>query len=168
MDIAAGSYGEVPDHPGHRSMAPRGSDVDPDTPDMGYILNDKSDVWADNVLELYEEAVARQWSATRDIPWSELPELPDDIEHAICQDERAQCPRCCDSARTSRIVRTDRPLFPAVWDSRDESRSRIDAMPPQPRSGPSFWVHRMFMLSSFDLSTDGRPGARYPKRGRCE
>ena len=85
MDIATGTYGEVPDHPTHRSMAPRGADVDPHTPDMGYILNAKSDVWAENVLELYEEAVARQWSATRDIPWGELPDLSNDLEHAICQ-----------------------------------------------------------------------------------
>ena len=83
MDIAVGSYGDVPENPPHRSMAPRGADVDPDTPDMGYILNKKSDVWAENVTELYEEAVARQWSATRDIPWSELPELPADIEHGL-------------------------------------------------------------------------------------
>ncbi len=85
MDIAVGSYGEVPDHPVHRSMAPRGADVEGDTPDMGYILNDKSQVWAENVGELYEEAVARQWSATRDIPWGELRELDNDVEHAICQ-----------------------------------------------------------------------------------
>lgn len=85
IDIATGTYGEVPDNPQYRTMAPRGCDVDPGTPDMGYILNKKSDVWADNVVELYEEAVARQWSATRDIPWTELPELPDEIEHAICQ-----------------------------------------------------------------------------------
>ena len=85
IDIATGTYGDVPDNPKYRTMAPRGCDVDPSTPDMGYILNKKSDVWADNVVELYEEAVARQWSATRDIPWGELPELPDEIEHAICQ-----------------------------------------------------------------------------------
>lgn len=85
IDIATGTYGDVPDNPKYRTMAPRGCDVDPSTPDMGYILNKKSDVWADNVVELYEEAVARQWSATRDIPWTELPELPDEIEHAICQ-----------------------------------------------------------------------------------
>lgn len=85
MDIAVGSYGEVPDRPAHRSMAPRGGDHDADVPDMGYIVNDKAQVWAENVAELYEEAVARQWSATRDIPWGELRELPDDIEHAICQ-----------------------------------------------------------------------------------
>ncbi|MEZ5257530.1 MAG: hypothetical protein R2705_11735 [Ilumatobacteraceae bacterium] len=58
LDIAVGSYGEVPDRPPHRSMAPRGADVDPDTPDMGYLLNRKTDVWAENVTELYEEAVA--------------------------------------------------------------------------------------------------------------
>jgi hypothetical protein len=32
LDIAAGSYAEVPEHPEGRSMAPRGADVDP-TPD---------------------------------------------------------------------------------------------------------------------------------------
>jgi len=85
LDIATGTYGEVPDRPPHRSMAPRGADVDDDTADMGYILNRKTDVWADNVVELYEEAVARQWSATRDIPWGELRELPSDLEHAMCQ-----------------------------------------------------------------------------------
>lgn len=85
QDISIGTYGEVPDVAPRRSMAGRGSTVDGDVPDMGYILNKKSDVWAENVRELYEEAVARQWSATRDIPWSELPELPSDMEHAMCQ-----------------------------------------------------------------------------------
>lgn len=85
LDIAVGSYGVIPDAPVHRSMAPRGADIDSDTPDMGYILNRKSDVWAENVRELYEEAVARQWSATRDIPWNELPELDPELEHAMCQ-----------------------------------------------------------------------------------
>ncbi len=67
-DIAIGSYGEVPDHAPLRTTAPRGSDIDPDVPDMGYTINDKAEVWSDNVLDLYEEAVSRQWSATRDIP----------------------------------------------------------------------------------------------------
>ena len=104
MDIAVGSYGEVPEHPAHRSMAPRGADVDPDTPDMGYILNDKTDVWAVNVRELYEEAVARQWSATRDIPWNELEELPSDLEHAICQ--------VCTSLTEVEMIAAD---LPAKW-----------------------------------------------------
>lgn len=84
-DISIGSYGEVPDRAPLRTMAPRGSDVEAGVPDMGYTINEKSEVWSDNVLELYEEAVSRQWSATRDIPWTELPELPADIEHAMCQ-----------------------------------------------------------------------------------
>jgi hypothetical protein len=104
MDIAVGSYGEPADHPTHRSMAPRGADVDPDTPDMGYILNNKSDVWAVNVRELYEEAVARQWSATRDIPWNELQELPDDMEHAMCQ--------VCTSLTEVEMIAAD---LPAKW-----------------------------------------------------
>ncbi|MCL5445435.1 MAG: ferritin-like domain-containing protein [Actinobacteria bacterium] len=84
-DIAIGTYGDVPDHPPRRTMAPRGSDVDADVPDMGYTINDKAEVWSDNVMELYEEAVSRQWSATRDIAWGELPELDPDLEHAMCQ-----------------------------------------------------------------------------------
>ncbi len=84
-DIAIGSYGEVPEHAPRRTMAPRGCDIDAEVPDIGYTLNDKVDVWSDNVMELYEEAVSRQWSATRDIAWSELPQLDDDLEHAMCQ-----------------------------------------------------------------------------------
>lgn len=84
-DIAIGTYGEIPDHAPLRTMAPRGSDIDDDVPDLGYTINDKAEVWADNVMDLYEEAVSRQWSATRDIPWGQLPELDPDLEHAMCQ-----------------------------------------------------------------------------------
>ena len=66
-------------------MAPRGSDVEAGVPDMGYTINDRAEVWADNVLDLYEEAVSRQWSATRDIPWADLVPLDPDVEHAMCQ-----------------------------------------------------------------------------------
>ncbi|MFP5576687.1 MAG: ferritin-like domain-containing protein [Acidimicrobiia bacterium] len=104
MDIAIGSYGDVPEHPRHRAMAARGADVDEDTPDMGYILNSKSDVWSDNVVELYEEAVARQWSATRDIPWGDLDELPSDIEHAMCQ--------LCTTLSEIEMIASD---LPAKW-----------------------------------------------------
>jgi hypothetical protein len=85
-DIEIGTYGVVPDKGGaHRSMAARGSVVPPDVPDLEYTLNDKAEVWADNVADLYEEAVARQWSSARDIPWDELRPLPDDLEKAMCQ-----------------------------------------------------------------------------------
>jgi hypothetical protein len=84
-DIALGSYGDVPDHPPRRTMAPRGADIPDDVPDMGYTINEKAEVWSDNVMELYEEAVSRQWSATRDVPWGELAPLDPDLEHAMCQ-----------------------------------------------------------------------------------
>lgn len=104
QDISIGSYGEVPDHAPLRTMAPRGSDIDPDVPDMGYTINDKAEVWSDNVLSLYEEGVSRQWSATRDIPWSELPELDPDLEHAMCQ--------LCTVLSEVEMVAAD---FPAKW-----------------------------------------------------
>ena len=85
QDINAAYAGEPEDKPALRTMAPRGSVIDDDVPDMGYTYNEKYQVWADNVVALYEEATARQWSATRDIPWDELKPLPDDLERAQCQ-----------------------------------------------------------------------------------
>ena len=85
QDVNAAYAGEPEDAPQLRTMAPRGAVLDPDLPDMGYTLNDKYLVWAENVVPLYEEAVARQWSATRDIPWDDLKPLPEDIERAQCQ-----------------------------------------------------------------------------------
>lgn len=84
---AVGTYGVVPERGGtHGSMAPRGCEVPPQTPSLGcYDLNDKSLVWADNVAKLYEEAVARQWSSARDVPWGELTPQPEDLERAMCQ-----------------------------------------------------------------------------------
>jgi hypothetical protein len=85
-DIEIGTYGVIPAHGGsHRSMAPRGAVIPDDVPSLGFTLNDKAEVWADNVADLYEEAVARQWSSARDIPWDELRPLPDDLERAMCQ-----------------------------------------------------------------------------------
>jgi hypothetical protein len=85
-DIQIGSYGVIPERGGeHRSMAPRGAMIPADVPSLGFTINDKSACWAENAAELYEEAVARQWSSARDIPWSELKPLPDDLERAMCQ-----------------------------------------------------------------------------------
>ncbi|HLK12162.1 MAG TPA: ferritin-like domain-containing protein [Candidatus Binatia bacterium] len=86
-DINVGPYGEIPARgAAHGSMAPRGSEVPPGTPALGsYDVDERAVVWADNAAELYEEAVARQWSSARDIPWERLEPLPDDIERAVCQ-----------------------------------------------------------------------------------
>ena len=80
-------YGNVPDFGSAAgSMAPRGCEIPPDMPSLGtYDIDDRGTVWSDNCAELYEEAVAREWSSARDIPWDRLQELPDDIERAVCQ-----------------------------------------------------------------------------------
>jgi hypothetical protein len=86
-DINIGPYGVVPDQgSAHGSMAPRGAAVPPGTPALGsYDFDEKAIVWAENAGELYEEAVARQWSSARDIPWDRLEPLRDDLERAVCQ-----------------------------------------------------------------------------------
>jgi hypothetical protein len=82
-------YGDVPARAAYRNFAARGSVRDPYAAEMptldDYVLLDRHEVWADNVVSLYEEAKARQWNATRDIPWHELEPLPDDLEKATCQ-----------------------------------------------------------------------------------
>jgi hypothetical protein len=82
-----GDYGKIPDEGSiFGSMAPRGSEIPDDMPSLGcYDINDKSLVWSDNVAHLYDEAVARQWSSARDIPWGELKPQREDLEKAMCQ-----------------------------------------------------------------------------------
>ncbi len=83
------AYGEIPEHTEWRNFAPRGSVREPHADRMptidAYTVLDKMHVWSDNVLTLYEEAKARQWNSTTDIPWSELEPVRDDLEKAACQ-----------------------------------------------------------------------------------
>jgi hypothetical protein len=83
-----GAYGEVPDYWQDRSRMPRGAynPTGAAAPSIGgYYLRHKSDVWADNAAELYEEAIARRWSSADSIPWETCRGLPDDVEVAVCQ-----------------------------------------------------------------------------------
>jgi len=83
------STGEVPTMATWKNFAPRGAIRDRYMERMpvvaDYDVMDKHDLWADNVETLFEEAKARQWNATRDIPWAELEPLPEDLEKATCQ-----------------------------------------------------------------------------------
>jgi hypothetical protein len=74
-DCNLGPYGydAIPEFVRDRySMASRGSALVAKLPDLGYTINRRSDVWADNVSALYEEAKARRWTPAVDIPWTEL------------------------------------------------------------------------------------------------
>lgn len=101
-------YGDVPPVATWRNFAPRGAVREPYRELMPTILDysvfDRGELWADNVITLYEEAKARQWNATRDIPWGELEALPDDLEKATCQ--------LCTVLTEVEFVAGD---FPAKW-----------------------------------------------------
>jgi hypothetical protein len=83
------AYGTIPDRAECRNLSPRGSVRKPYEDRMpvieDYTLLDKYEVWADNVMTLYEEAKARQWNSTTDIPWAELEPASEELEMAACQ-----------------------------------------------------------------------------------
>jgi TusA-related sulfurtransferase len=85
-DWFQGRAGQVPDvAPTYYGFVPRGAVAEPGMPPYPFTLNAKADVWADNIAGLYEQAKAQQWNASEDIPWDQLPALPDDMERAVCQ-----------------------------------------------------------------------------------
>ena len=85
-DCFVGQAGEVSEQvPTNQGLAQRGSIVDPNTPDFGFPINRKIEVWTDNIADLVEQAKQGQWNATTDIPWHDLPELPGELEQAVCQ-----------------------------------------------------------------------------------
>jgi TusA-related sulfurtransferase len=71
--------------PVYYGFVPRGATVEPGMPDYPFRLNQRDDVWAASIADLYEQATAQQWHAGRDIPWSMLRPLPDATERAVCQ-----------------------------------------------------------------------------------
>lgn len=84
MDIERASGTEVgPQAPS--VTAPRGAGYVDDIGETPWEINGKWEVWADNLVTLYEEACSRQWNATADIDWSHLEPLPHDLERALCQ-----------------------------------------------------------------------------------
>ncbi len=68
-----------------RGFAPRGAALEVHSPAFSFTLNDKRQVWAAEVADLYDQAVANQWDGARDIDWSSLPPLPPLLEQAVCQ-----------------------------------------------------------------------------------
>jgi hypothetical protein len=89
-DLNIGTYGysSLPEFVrDEQSMVARGSEKVGNLPDMGYLVNRKSDVWSDNVTSLYEESKARRWAPAVDVPWSELDNDPlsPELERACAQ-----------------------------------------------------------------------------------
>ena len=84
--INVGLYGEVPEESRDMSRRPRGAFAIPGVPATDlYAINRKEELWADNAVDLYEEAIQRRWAAHVDIPWDDLEPLPEEVELAMAQ-----------------------------------------------------------------------------------
>jgi hypothetical protein len=80
------SSGEIAEvaHP-QWGLAPCGARIEAGGPEFAFTLRQKRDIWAQELASIYRQAVGNQWSATRDIPWDNLPKLPEEVEAAVCQ-----------------------------------------------------------------------------------
>jgi TusA-related sulfurtransferase len=85
-DWMAGRVADVPAEAATTTgFAPRGAVVESGAPAFDFTINSRNAVWAVEVADLYEQATANQWDASRDIPWHLLQPLPDPLERAVCQ-----------------------------------------------------------------------------------
>lgn len=85
-DINVGSYAEIPESSTDMSRRPRGASPVPGVPRTDfYALSSKVDIWSDNAVDLYEEAIQRRWMYHEDVPWDELTVLPGEMELAMRQ-----------------------------------------------------------------------------------
>jgi hypothetical protein len=66
-------------------FAPRGARVEPGGPRYPFDLLERDHLAPPDVAQLYDQAVAAQWDATRDIPWDEVGDHPPALERAVCQ-----------------------------------------------------------------------------------
>jgi hypothetical protein len=95
--INIGIYGEIPDEWNEMTRMPRGAYPVEGVPRIDlYALTKKSEVWAENSPELYEEAVQRRWNAQQDIPWETLEPQPPEMTLAMSQ----VCTELCQQAIT--------------------------------------------------------------------
>jgi TusA-related sulfurtransferase len=85
-DWMVGRVAQVPEvAPTTTGFAPRGAVVEEGAPAFDFTINTRAAVWASEVFDLYEQATANQWDASRDIPWHLLQPLPVPVERAVCQ-----------------------------------------------------------------------------------
>jgi hypothetical protein len=107
LDVGSYGYSSVPEFVrDEQSMVARGSEKVGKLPDMGYLVNRKSDVWSDNVTALYEESKARRWAPAVDVPWTEL-----DV-HPLRTELEVACAQLYTFAQECALVAMD---FPSRW-----------------------------------------------------
>ena len=85
-DLNVGVYGEVPESSSDMSRRPRGAFPISGIPRTDlYALSAKVDLWADNAVDLYEEAIQRRWMGHLEIAWDEITPQPYEFELAMRQ-----------------------------------------------------------------------------------
>ncbi|MCY3922223.1 MAG: hypothetical protein OXG27_07490, partial [Chloroflexi bacterium] len=85
-DINIGSYGIVPDKWDLPNDAPRGTETTGQIMAAGYSIFDKAEVWSENAVDLYEDAIKARWTPATELDWENgLEELPEELERAIGQ-----------------------------------------------------------------------------------
>lgn len=77
---------DVPDHWPYLNDYPRGAIPmkGPYIP-AGYTIFEKIDVWSNNCIDLYEDAIYDRWSTATTVPWDTMAPLPEITEAAIDQ-----------------------------------------------------------------------------------
>jgi hypothetical protein len=81
--LAAGGVVEAP--PLRWGLAARGATVEAGAPDFSFTLTSKAEVWADDAVHLYAQAVAAQWDPNTAVDWNAPGDLPDEVEDAVVQ-----------------------------------------------------------------------------------
>jgi TusA-related sulfurtransferase len=66
-------------------FAPRGAWVEPGGPVFPFSINRRAHAAPPEITTLYEQAVAAQWHAGRDIPWDQVRRHPPALERAVVQ-----------------------------------------------------------------------------------
>ena len=85
-DINIGSYGIVPDTWDLPNDAPRGTETTGQIMAAGYSIFDKAEVWSENAVDLYEDAIKARWTPATELDWEQgLDELPEELERAVGQ-----------------------------------------------------------------------------------
>ncbi len=85
-DINIGSYGVVPDQWDLPNDAPRGTQSTGQIMAAGYSIFDKAEVWAENAVDLYEDAIKDRWIPATELDWENgLDELPEELERSVGQ-----------------------------------------------------------------------------------
>jgi hypothetical protein len=82
----AGAPGAAAEHAPRRwGLAARGARVEAGSPEFGFTLVDKIEVWSGEAARLDAQAAAAQWDPQTAVPWNAEFELPGEVEDAVVQ-----------------------------------------------------------------------------------